>query len=83
MARSLKIRCSAVALILGILLAGCGGSTGATTPQPAGEIPAAAQTPVASTAVAATAVATPAASDASGLSDGDIAATIVAAPSSP
>ena len=84
MARSLKVRCSMVALILGMFLAGCGGSSGTATPQPGGAaVPTVPETPVAATTVAATAVATPAADSKPSLSDQDIAATIVAAPSSP
>jgi hypothetical protein len=84
MAHSLKIRCSAVALMLGMFLAACGSSADTATPQPGGAaVPTASETPAAATMVAATAVATPAADSKPALSDEDIAATIVAAPSSP
>lgn len=84
MARSLKVRCSVVALILGTVLAGCGGASVTATPQPGGAaVPTVSETPMAATPVAATAVATPAADSKPAMSDQDIAATIVAAPSSP
>jgi len=86
MTRALNIRYVGVVLLLGMILAGCSSASSAATPQPGAAIPLASAAPAARTEIAtaaATAAATPAAQGTPVPSDGDIAATIVAAPSAP